>query len=93
MFRSYFHLVSLGQQGPQFGRLDASFGHALLNNGAGSFSWIEPKQSGLQVKGAIKDIQQVQGKNKGYILLRNNDTPVFIKSATGKTAPKNTIKQ
>jgi hypothetical protein len=78
---------------PQFGRLDASFGHALLNNGAGSFSWIEPKQSGLQVKGAIKDIQQVQGKNKGYILLRNNDTPVFIKSATGKTAPKNTIKQ
>jgi enediyne biosynthesis protein E4 len=73
---------------PQFGRLDASFGHVLLNNGAGNFEWIEPKQSGLQVKGAIKDIQQVQGKNNGYLLLRNNDTPVFVKFAREKIIAK-----
>src|SRR6185503_7591292 len=32
---------------PQFSRLDASYGHVLLNNGKGQFEWIEPIRSGL----------------------------------------------
>ncbi|MEO6960922.1 MAG: VCBS repeat-containing protein [Puia sp.] len=63
---------------PQFGRLDASFGHILLNKGNGDFSWISPVHSGLQVEGQIRDISELKGKNKDYILfLRNDEIPVL----------------
>jgi hypothetical protein len=58
---------------PQFGRLDASYGHILMNNGQGQFTWIEPKQSGLSLKGEIKDIKEVTNKDKRYILFVQND--------------------
>jgi hypothetical protein len=58
---------------PQFGRLDASYGHVLLNNGKGEFSWIEPKRSGLSLRGAIKDIKEIKSKDKRYVLLVQND--------------------
>ena len=41
---------------PQFSRLDASFGHVLLNMGKGVFNWIDAKQSG----------HGITGRNKGY---------------------------
>ena len=63
---------------PQFGRFDASFGHVLINNGKGNFTWIEPAISGIQIRGAIKDIQPITGKTMQYLVLRNNDTPVMI---------------
>jgi FG-GAP repeat. len=63
---------------PQFGRFDASFGHVLINNGKGAFTWIEPAISGIQIRGAIKDIQPIAGKTMQYLVLRNNDTPVMI---------------
>ncbi|HET7898685.1 MAG TPA: FG-GAP-like repeat-containing protein, partial [Flavisolibacter sp.] len=31
---------------PQFGRLDASYGHLLLNNGKGNFTYVDNKTSG-----------------------------------------------
>src|SRR5688572_11150351 len=58
---------------PQFGRLDASYGHVLLNNGKGEFSWIEPKLSGLSLRGAIIDIKEIKSKDKRYVLLVQND--------------------
>ncbi len=58
---------------PQFGRLDASYGHMLLNNGKGEFSWIEPKLSGLSLRGAIKDIKEIKSKDKRYMLFVQND--------------------
>jgi hypothetical protein len=59
---------------PQFGRLDASYGHVLLNKGKGSFQWIEPKQSGLSLRGAIKDIEETKGSNnKRWLIIVQND--------------------
>ena len=64
---------------PQFGRLDASYGHVLINEGNGKFSWIEPKRSGMSLRGAIKDIQEIKTKNKNYILVAQNDeTPALF---------------
>ncbi len=63
---------------PQFGRLDASFGHVLLNNGKGQFAWQNFEQSGLQLSGQIRDIEQVNGKDMLYLLfLRNDDYPAL----------------
>jgi hypothetical protein len=63
---------------PQFGRLDASFGHVLLGDGTGKFNWIEPKVSGMSLKGEIKDIKTIAAKNKNYVLVvQNNQRPVM----------------
>ena len=63
---------------PQFGRLDASFGDVLINNGKGDFISLNSKQSGVKVKGIVRDICEIRGRDKSYILfLRNNDFPVL----------------
>jgi hypothetical protein len=63
---------------PQFGRLDASFGHVLLNDGKGGFTWIDPRRSGLQLPGQIRDIGKITDSDQTYFLfLRNDDTPAL----------------
>ncbi|MBA2763017.1 MAG: VCBS repeat-containing protein [Segetibacter sp.] len=72
---------------PQFSRLDASFGHVLINKGKGEFEWIDPKASGIDIPGEIKDIAPIHGKDKRYFLfVRNNDYPVLyqLKLAASK---------
>ena len=65
---------------PQFGRLDASFGSVLLNNGKGQFTCLDPDHSGLELRGVVRDIVELKGKNEKYILfLRNNDYPALYK--------------
>ena len=65
---------------PQFSRLDASYGHVLLNNGKGQFEWIEPAVSGLEIKGEIRDIIEIPGKDSNSLLfLQNNDFPLLYR--------------
>ena len=64
---------------PQFGRLDGSYGHVLLNDGTGKFKWIEPRQSGLSLRGAIKDIKEIATTSKRLLLItQNNEQPVLF---------------
>jgi enediyne biosynthesis protein E4 len=59
---------------PQFGRLDASYGHVLLNEGQGQYKWIEPAVSGISIKGQIRSIKSIKGAdNLSYILCVSND--------------------
>ena len=58
---------------PQFGRLDGSFGHLLLGNGKGHFSWTDPARSGLDLPGQIRDIVPLRGKDHVYLLFLQND--------------------
>jgi enediyne biosynthesis protein E4 len=63
---------------PQFGRLDASYGHVLLNDGKGHFTWIYPTTSGLQLPGQIRDIGEITGKDRTWLVfLRNDDFPAL----------------
>ncbi len=65
---------------PQFGRLDASFGHVLINKGAGNFNWLPAAQSGLELSGEIKDIHLLSiSKAKHILVLQNNEVPVLYK--------------
>ncbi len=59
---------------PQFGRLDGSYGHVLLNKGEGKYEWIEPSKSGITIRQETKCIKQIRGKDKrGYMLWIAND--------------------
>ena len=58
---------------PQFGRLDASFGHLLINQGQGRFEWIGPKHTGLDLPGQTRNIVEIPGKDQIYLLFLQND--------------------
>ncbi len=63
---------------PQFCRLDASYGHVLLNDGKGQLTLLPSLQSGLQITGQVRDIISMPGKeNNNILFLRNNDFPVL----------------
>ena len=66
---------------PQFGRLDASYGDVLINNKKGGFTRLNYDQSGLEVKGEVKDIIEIPSVKKNYLLfLVNDDYPVLYET-------------
>jgi len=65
---------------PQFGRLDASAGHVLINDKKGNFAALPANRSGIDVPGETRDIVSLKYKNDDCILfLENNDYPVMYK--------------
>jgi hypothetical protein len=63
---------------PQFGKLDASYGEVLINNGKGGFTWLPSRQTGLLVDGEVRDITFIAGAGVNYVLFaRNDDYPVL----------------
>ena len=63
---------------PQFGRLDASLGLVLMNNGKGEFTPLDTNFSGLNLKGQVRDIRLIPGKEKSRLLfLQNDEYPVL----------------
>ena len=64
---------------PQFGRLDASFGEVLLNDGKGNFRWLGANKSGIEVNGQTRDIALIRSHNGTRLLfLVNDDYPVLF---------------
>ncbi|HEY4966179.1 MAG TPA: VCBS repeat-containing protein [Puia sp.] len=65
---------------PQFGRLDASFGDVLLNNGKGEFTWLGSGKSGLNLRGQVRDITGIKtGKDTEILILQNDEYPMLYK--------------
>ncbi|MET0635603.1 MAG: VCBS repeat-containing protein [Chitinophagaceae bacterium] len=64
---------------PQFGRLDGSYGHVLVNDGKAGFTPLMAAQSGLQVREQVRAIAEVKGKDHNYVILvRNNELPLLF---------------
>jgi len=65
---------------PQFCRLDASYGHLMLNEGNRKLVYTSNKTSGIQVSGAVRDLVPFQaGKQKHLLVLQNNDSAVVYR--------------
>ncbi|MEZ4885400.1 MAG: VCBS repeat-containing protein [Chitinophagales bacterium] len=65
---------------PQFSKLDGSFGHVLINKGDGSFERIENKDSGLFIRGDVKQLAELKIGGSRYILgLVNNEKSKLFK--------------
>ena len=71
---------------PQTGRLDASYGTTLINDGKNRFTFMRPKESGLFVKGEARDINLIRSATGGnYIVVAmNNEKPYLFKTKTKK---------
>ncbi len=76
---------------PQFGRLDASYGHVLLNKGKAIFEELPSDKSGLLLNGQVRDMAEIKRKNEQYLLvLLNNDYPILYKMPAKPSADKGT---
>lgn len=61
---------------PQYSKLDASFGHILINNGAGEFEKADNKKAGFFIKGDIRGFIKLSGSDKSrFLVLINNQKP------------------
>lgn len=72
---------------PQLCRLDASFGHVLINNQKGGFDVVPMAGSGINVPGQTRDIVSFNFRNQqNFLFLVNNQTPVWYQLQTSNRA-------
>jgi len=57
---------------PQFSKLDASFGHTLLNKGDGTYERIENQASGFSLRGEVRSLNILTTKGKKQLLATVN---------------------
>ena len=74
---------------PQFSRLDANFGSILLNNGRGNFTEMPATNTGLELRGQVRDIVAIPGRDATsslFLFLQNDEYPALfrIKKTKGK---------
>ena len=68
---------------PQLGRLDASDGDVLINDGKGNFTILKQSTTGIELPGQLRDIQLINRKDKkGILFLQNNEFPVLYELKT-----------
>jgi hypothetical protein len=66
------------QSKPEVGIYDASYGVLLKGDGKGNFKAIKPQQSGFNVRGAVRNIAEVNAGNGKLMVLALNNQPVKI---------------
>ena len=71
---------------PETGRYDASYGVTLLATGKQDFAYSSTAQTGLFVKGEVRDIRQINtSKGPCIIVARNNDQlQLFMKNKVAR---------
>ena len=63
---------------PQFGRLDGSYGHVLINDGSGKMNWLPSLESGINIRGEIKSLRKIGINQKNAVVVGiNNERPVI----------------
>ncbi len=66
---------------PEFQRLDASLGDVLINDGKGQFVRKDPFETGLQLRGEVRDIQKIKvNKKDEFLILQNDRVPLLFKT-------------
>lgn len=81
-YDGYPDIVSGGNQFdfiPQLGRLDASSGDIMINDGKANFACLDESQTGLALTGQLRDIALLHGRKRNYLLfLQNDQYPVLV---------------
>ncbi len=63
---------------PQFSRLDASYGHILINETANNYNWIPHQKSGFMVRGEIKELRILEMDKQHFLLTAINNQPAKL---------------
>lgn len=61
---------------PEVGIYDASYGTVLKGEGAGNYKTLSPEESGIFIKGQVRDIDLIKiGNRKALFIAKNDDKP------------------
>jgi len=63
---------------PEVGIYDASYGVLLQGDGRGNFTAVNENQSGMMVKGAVRDIVEIETAKKKLMLITKNNEPMEV---------------
>ena len=66
------------QSKPETGIYDASYGTMLKGDGKGNFTSLPAQQSGINLKGAVRDIIVLKIRKKKAILVAGNNEPLKL---------------
>jgi enediyne biosynthesis protein E4 len=69
---------NLYQSKPEVGIYDASYGLLLKGNGKGGFTTVHAQQSGINIKGAVRDIIVVKSRKKNLVIVAKNNDRINI---------------
>jgi len=73
--------------GPKQGRYDASFGWCLVNNGQGGFQALSTLESGVFIRGEIRNMALIAIEKKPVVIVaRNNQEVVILQANQSKLA-------
>ena len=61
-----------------FGASDASYGQVLLNRGGVEFQLLTPAESGLKIRGDVRDIAQLSVDGNDFFIFGINDQPMEV---------------
>ncbi len=65
---------------PEVGIHAASYGHVLLGDGRGGFTALAARESGLHVRGAVRDLSWLETGSAPHLVVgRNNASPGFFR--------------
>jgi enediyne biosynthesis protein E4 len=65
---------------PELGSQMGNYGLVIQRQLDGNFTWIPPQASGVYLKGEIRDLIPLQiAGEKGILVLKNNETPEWLK--------------
>jgi enediyne biosynthesis protein E4 len=67
----------------RIGKMDANYGMVFLNNGKNEFTYLPQSQSGLWLKGDVRDCQTVKTKQGKQWIFSINNSPIQTYSSTG----------
>ena len=63
---------------PEVGIYDAGYGVFLKGDGKGNFTALSTQQSGINIRGAVRDIMPVQIGKKHCLLAALNNAPAIM---------------
>lgn len=63
---------------PEAGIYDAGYGLLLKGDGKGKFTAVNQQQSGIVIRGAVRDITDLRIKKKNYILIAKNNAAIEL---------------
>ena len=72
---------------PQTGRFDANYGTTFLGDAQHGFTYLQPKESGLFIRGEARDVAAIKMKNGGesiLVAINNDKLCLFRKTREGK---------
>ncbi|KYP15561.1 VCBS repeat-containing protein [Flavihumibacter sp. CACIAM 22H1] len=70
---------------PQFGRLDASYGHVLINEGRRKWAYLSGPAAGFEYRGITQSLSLLNSRRKYSVLLvPNNDKPQLFELLNNK---------